>query len=702
MKQTIYLLLYWILILFCPIASAQDDKENEKVKEIESKRFDFRIDKVVVFVNVFDEDLQNPSKGNLTVTNSKGEVIQSIQNEAFSQLRLPIQDTYTVSINSQGYEDQTFNLDLRKVKEYETRKNIYLKPKKQEIRVAAKEFGKNPQDLTVNLQNQNLNERVPMQYDANTNEFVGMARPNQDYQLEVRNPRNNYAYSQGFRPTNNATDNKIVVNAENARNLARSTYIDEEELTQLKRPKPIRINIDSLLGTLDLSKTRIPIDSVAVFESVRTARGEEDEEKSDENQENTEDSEPEDYDALLLRTQEDIERAEKTLVDRQKKVKERLSQLNEYLDSGKLNEKERENLKNVILTLEEQLEQYDREYQRLRAINFQELDRLQGKMGIRTFNSFVRQFWYLFIVLFVIIGILFIAMIVFYFIARTRRKQRDQLAELNEEINQQNEEIIAQRDAIEEKNKLIEIERQKSDELLLNILPAKVADELKTFGKAKMRNYQTVSILFTDFKGFTNISATMTPDKLMDELNDCFTAFDNIIAKHGLEKIKTIGDAYMCAGGIPEPNETNAVDAVLAGLEMQEFMQRRRKERLEAGDDYWQCRLGINTGEIRAGVIGTSKFAYDIWGDPVNIAARMESGGAVNRVNISEQTYQIVKDFFEFVPRGEVEVKNGLFLNMYFVERIKPALSTDKAGLTPNDKFINLKYERFGEATPTD
>jgi class 3 adenylate cyclase len=268
---------------------------------------------------------------------------------------------------------------------------------------------------------------------------------------------------------------------------------------------------------------------------------------------------------------------------------------------------------------------------------------------------------------------------------------------LNEEINQQNEEITAQRDAIEDKNKLIEIERQKSDELLLNILPVKIADELKTYGKAKMRNYRTVSILFTDFKGFTNIAATMSPDKLMEELNDCFTAFDQIIVKHNLEKIKTIGDAYMCAGGIPEENATNPIDSVLAGIEIQQFMVRRRSEKLAEGDDYWQCRLGINTGEIRAGVIGTSKFAYDIWGDPVNIASRMESGGEINKVNISEQTYEVVKDFFVCVSRGEVEVKNGLTLGMYFVERIRPELSADEEGLTPNNDFINLKYERFGQ-----
>ncbi|MEO1654923.1 MAG: adenylate/guanylate cyclase domain-containing protein, partial [Bacteroidota bacterium] len=177
---------------------------------------------------------------------------------------------------------------------------------------------------------------------------------------------------------------------------------------------------------------------------------------------------------------------------------------------------------------------------------------------------------------------------------------------------------------------------------------------------------------FTDFKGFTSVAAHMDPDQLMEELNDCFSAFDEIIARHNLYKIKTIGDAYMCAGGIPESNETNPQDTVKAALEMQEFMQRRRKEKLLEGKDYWQCRLGINTGPVRAGVIGRTRFAYDIWGNPVNIASRMESGGEPNKVNISEDTYELVKDQFDCEFRGQIEVKNGLKLKMYFVNGVKP------------------------------
>lgn len=213
--------------------------------------------------------------------------------------------------------------------------------------------------------------------------------------------------------------------------------------------------------------------------------------------------------------------------------------------------------------------------------------------------------------------------------------------------------------------------QMKTEELLLNILPEPVAEELKINGEAKVKSYEQVSILFTDFKGFTSVAKHMDPDQLMEELNDCFSAFDEIIARHNLYKIKTIGDAYMCAGGIPESNDTNAWDAVKAALEMQEFMQRRRKEKLLEGKEYWQCRLGINTGPVRAGVIGRTRFAYDIWGNPVNIASRMESGGEPNKVNISEDTYELIKDHFDCEFRGEIEVKNGLKLNMYFVNGLK-------------------------------
>ncbi len=213
----------------------------------------------------------------------------------------------------------------------------------------------------------------------------------------------------------------------------------------------------------------------------------------------------------------------------------------------------------------------------------------------------------------------------------------------------------------------IELEKDKSDKLLLNILPEEVANELKIAGKAKARHYKLASVLFTDFQGFTARTATMTPEQVIEELNGCFSAFDAIIDKHNLEKIKTIGDAYMCAGGLPIPNTTNPVDIIRAGLEIQTYMENYKTGCIARGEAYFQCRLGINTGEVVAGVVGTKKFAYDIWGDTVNTASRAESGGIVNKVNITESTYELVKDVFECEYRGEVEAKGKGKIKMYLV-----------------------------------
>jgi class 3 adenylate cyclase len=238
-----------------------------------------------------------------------------------------------------------------------------------------------------------------------------------------------------------------------------------------------------------------------------------------------------------------------------------------------------------------------------------------------------------------------------------------------------------------EEKQLTEQERDKSETLLLNILPFPIAQELKTHGKAQPRQYKLASVLFTDFKGFTTVAEKMTPQELIGELDECFAKFDEIITKHHLEKIKTIGDAYMCAGGIPEDNTTNPIDAVLAGLEIQRFMEEKRAERLAQGKAYWFLRLGINSGEIVAGVIGKKKFAYDIWGDTVNSASRMESSGEVGKVNISGNTYQYIKDLFVCTYRGQIDAKGKGAVDMYFVESILPEYSVGGAGKTPNEDF---------------
>ncbi len=244
-----------------------------------------------------------------------------------------------------------------------------------------------------------------------------------------------------------------------------------------------------------------------------------------------------------------------------------------------------------------------------------------------------------------------------------QRKTNHLLQEKNEEIQQQAEELNTTL-------KVVEQERQKSDKLLLNILPEETAQELKETGAATPKHYEMVSVLFTDFKGFTQAVENLKPIEVIQELDFCFNQFDEIIEKYGLERIKTIGDAYMAVGGLPVANGTNPTDAVQAGLEIQAFMNDLKKQRESQGKTAWQCRLGIHSGEVIAGVVGTRKFAYDIWGDTVNLASRMESSGEVGKVNISGTTYQLVKDKFQCEYRGKIEAKNKGEVAMYFVEKI--------------------------------
>lgn len=267
-----------------------------------------------------------------------------------------------------------------------------------------------------------------------------------------------------------------------------------------------------------------------------------------------------------------------------------------------------------------------------------------------------------------------------------RSSQRQKKA--NVMLSQKNDEISRQRD-------VITIEKQKSEGLLLNILPKQVAEEYKAKGKVDTRNYERVSIMFTDFKGFTKISEKMSPEQVVEELNLCFSTFDEITDKYQIQKIKTIGDAYMCAGGIPEPNTTNPVDVVLAGLEIQYFMKERRAAKLEEGEDYWQCRLGVNTGDALSAVIGKSKFTYDIWSDTVNTANRMENSGEVGKVNVGQNTYELIKDFFECEYRGKVAAKGKGEIDMYFVHRLKPEFSADETGVIPNASYEQLRAEKF-------
>jgi class 3 adenylate cyclase len=213
----------------------------------------------------------------------------------------------------------------------------------------------------------------------------------------------------------------------------------------------------------------------------------------------------------------------------------------------------------------------------------------------------------------------------------------------------------------------IQKERDVSEMLLHNILPKEVANELKEKGYAEARDFEQASILFTDFKGFTSLSEQLSASELVAEVDSCFKVFDGIVEKYGVEKIKTIGDAYMAAGGLPDPGSSNAIDVVSAALEMQNFMIARKIERSQNGLAAFEMRLGIHTGPVVAGIVGVKKFQYDIWGDTVNTANRMESSGETEKVNISETTYEFVKDNFECVYRGEKEAKGKGKVKMYFV-----------------------------------
>ncbi|MEM7183688.1 MAG: adenylate/guanylate cyclase domain-containing protein, partial [Spirochaetota bacterium] len=214
----------------------------------------------------------------------------------------------------------------------------------------------------------------------------------------------------------------------------------------------------------------------------------------------------------------------------------------------------------------------------------------------------------------------------------------------------------------------LEKEKSKTDELLLNILPDDVAEELKKSGKVKPIRYESVSVLFTDSKGFTAIASKLSPEQLVEELDFYFSKFDAIIDQYGLEKLKTIGDAYMCAGGLPVASNSHALDVVKAAMDMQKLMVRINEENLQKNKQTWELRIGINTGPILAGVIGQRKFAYDIWGDTVNIASRMESNGEPGRVNISQSTYELVQQEFVCEHRGKIMAKNKGEIDMYFVE----------------------------------
>ncbi len=243
----------------------------------------------------------------------------------------------------------------------------------------------------------------------------------------------------------------------------------------------------------------------------------------------------------------------------------------------------------------------------------------------------------------------------------------------------------------------IQQEKEKSENLLLSILPPKIATELKNKGKVVPVFYESATILFTDFVGFTKIAEKLKPEQLLIELDGYFTYFDFICERFNLEKLKTIGDSYMCAGGLPNINNTHPLDVCLASLEFRDFtlrMQEVAKASKEEDTILWELRIGVHTGPLIGGVIGTTKFAFDVWGDSVNIASRTESSGERGKVNISEATYELVKEFFVCEYRGKISMKNRGNMGMYFLNSLKPEYSDNEEGTLPNQKFWEV-YEKI-------
>jgi len=218
-------------------------------------------------------------------------------------------------------------------------------------------------------------------------------------------------------------------------------------------------------------------------------------------------------------------------------------------------------------------------------------------------------------------------------------------------------------------NVIIQYEKDRSDNLLLNILPADTAEELKSKGKTTAKSYDNCTVMFTDFVGFTNMAEKLTPQQLVSEIDFCFKEFDSIISNYNIEKIKTIGDAYMCVSNLPRENANHAVDMVNAAIEIRNFISELHAKRTLKNEISFRIRIGLHTGSLVAGVVGTKKFAYDVWGDTVNIASRMESSGEDGKVNVSGTTFEKIKDHFNCEYRGKIQAKNKGNIDMYFVNR---------------------------------
>jgi adenylate cyclase len=354
----------------------------------------------------------------------------------------------------------------------------------------------------------------------------------------------------------------------------------------------------------------------------------------------------------ILTEKQNLENKQVELVQQHQEVNQQLSQTSEQLASI---EEEKDKALQQAQVASEKLEEKDSKLKEMSKQQLEQAYKLKeaemeaqaAQMEIQRNRSFLNM-------AFLAAGALILIALILYGRYRSSRKAKRTL---------------------EEKNKTIQHERERSDELLLNILPASIAHELKEYGKASAKQYKEVTVLFSDFKNFTKVAEALTPQELVKELDKCFKAFDFIVSQYSdVEKIKTIGDAYMCASGLTE-RQTLPNNLIKAALEMQEFLEEYKQERIRMGKPYFEARIGLHTGPVVAGVVGVNKFAYDIWGDTVNIAARMEANSLEGQVNISEDTYKRVKYHFECEYRGKVQAKNKGAVDMYFVKQERSAVA---------------------------
>ncbi len=268
--------------------------------------------------------------------------------------------------------------------------------------------------------------------------------------------------------------------------------------------------------------------------------------------------------------------------------------------------------------------------------------------------------------------------------------QQDFLDDLKHQLDEKKEDLQAQSEMLDTVNQALDKERKKSESLLLNILPEKVAYELKAQGKAKPMHYPEASVLFTDFVGFSRIAAGLSPEELLNELHFFFVRFDDIIEKYNVDKIKTIGDAYLCASGIMDKPGNRVAACVMTGLEICRFMVDTLEEKKALKQPCFEVRIGIHTGPVVSGIVGKTKFAFDIWGDTVNTAKRIEAACNPGELYISKDTFERVKDYFICSSRGKIPVKHKGKLEVFFVERLKPEYCSDPDGFVPNNEFYKV------------